>query len=124
MTDDNCSITGCEKPRAYGRRWHCEMHYMRLRRRGNPDRASTRMAAVKYRAAHWRVAQDRGPAANHRCTDCGQQAVHWSYDHSDPSELMSTTGQPYSLDPACYDPRCAPCHAVFDGTGANQYTAS
>jgi hypothetical protein len=101
----------------------CEMHYYRKRRHGNAlTVVNTRRDDSGYRAAHARIARDRGLARTMRCADCGTQAHHWSYRHDDPNEAVSPDGQPFSLDPTHYDPRCAPCHAVFDGTGANQYT--
>lgn len=92
----------------------CEMHYYRIRRNGHAGLLDTRQPDAKYRAAHSRIARDRGKACEHSCVDCGVQAQHWSYMHTDPDELMSDTGQPYSLDTSQYAPRCVPCHRAFD----------
>lgn len=72
-----------------------------------------------YTAAHARCKKDRGPIATHSCVDCGTQAQHWSYNHTDPDERLGTSGRslepvPYSLDPNHYSPRCVPCHKRFD----------
>lgn len=118
----DCRVDGCERrPRSRSTDL-CETHYYRIRRNGNLELRDTRRDDATYRAAHARTTRDRGPARTHRCIDCGGQAHHWSYRHDDPNEMTSPGGQPYSLDPGHYDPRCAPCHARFDGTGANQYT--
>ena len=120
-----CTVKGCDNSPRSTINPLCEMHYYRQRRHGSPHTVmETRLQEVKYRAAHWRVQSDRGPASAHACVDCGLPAQHWSYDHCDREELMSDTGQPYSLKAHHYDARCAPCHATFDGTGRNQYTRS
>lgn len=66
-----------------------------------------------YSAAHARCETDRGPAKSHQCIDCGQQAQHWSYDHTDPHG-RTDSGYAYSLDPTHYSPRCVSCHKRFD----------
>ncbi len=100
----------------------CEMHYYRIRRNGTTELRDMRRPDAKYRAAHSRIARDRGKASGYSCVDCGVEAQHWSYMHTDPDELVSDTGQPYSLDPDHYEPRCASCHMIFDGTGQNGFT--
>lgn len=118
-----CTITDCQRLARSGVNAYCEMHYYRLRRNGDPHLVrTTAKPVVLYRAAHVRVNVARGKAATYQCQDCGEQAEHWSYTHADPNELTSATGQPYSLNTDLYEPRCAPCHALFDGTGANQYS--
>src|SRR5690625_4837991 len=73
-----------------------------------------RLDAVGYTAAHDRLRSDRGRVQGYSCVDCGDRAEQWSYDHSDPDELMCPRmGLPYSLDPECYSPRCVPCHKHF-----------
>lgn len=71
-----------------------------------------------YSAAHDRVRRDRGPIGEHLCTNCGDQAKHWSYDHNDPDELLeyglSANAVAYSLNPDHYSPRCVPCHKRYD----------
>lgn len=77
--------------------------------------------AIEYTAAHDRVVRAKGRAAEHDCVDCGRTAAHWSYDHQDPGELHSATvkgSPPFSLNPDHYQPRCVPCHKVYDLTVA------
>ena len=81
-------------------------------------RIHARRDDIEYGAAHGRVAADRGKATSYLCVDCGTQAYHWSYSHSDPEEVISqdarTWGIAYSVNPWFYDPRCVPCHKRFD----------
>lgn len=71
-----------------------------------------------YAAAHIRLRITQGPAQQHTCVDCEQQACDWSYDGADPDELIQENGHAaglrYSLDPEHYAPRCRPCHKAFD----------
>lgn len=71
------------------------------------------VAVPGSRAAHHRITVTRGRAADHPCTDCGEQARDWSYDWSDPHELTGEDG-PYSLDADRYQPRCRACHKRYD----------
>lgn len=75
-------------------------------------------AAVGYGTAHERIRETLGPASARECVDCGEQARHWSYDHADPRQLVSTDpatiGAAYSLDSTHYEPRCVSCHKLFD----------
>lgn len=120
---DVCTVDGCGDPTRSKVSGLCEMHYYRRYRHGDTDTViDTRRPEVRYRAAHARIRQDRGAASAHPCVDCGRVAEHWTYDHADPDECTSDTGQAYSMDPWHYRPRCVPCHAHYDGTGWNQYT--
>jgi hypothetical protein len=68
-----------------------------------------------YETMHRRVRSERGPASNHPCVDCDEQAQDWSYDNQDPDELFDLRiGCAFSLDTAHYQPRCKLCHAEFD----------
>ena len=67
-----------------------------------------------YSTIHTRIRVARGPAKGHRCIDCGEQAEQWSYDHSDPDQLVSALGHPYSVDLDRYAPRCCSCHRTYD----------
>lgn len=73
---------------------------------------------VDYTAAHGRVTRLHGPAKRHACVTCGSSALHWSYDHTDPDERLSTSprtlGIAFSLKPEHYQPRCVPCHKRYD----------
>lgn len=118
----HCREAGCDNAPRSTLTPLCEMHYYRIRRNGTTELRDMRRPDAKYRSAHSRIARDRGKARNYLCVDCGAQAHHWSYMHTDPDELVSDTGQPYSLSPDHYEPRCASCHAIFDGTGQNAST--
>ena len=79
------------------------------------DKASLpRKALVSYTGAHERCRSRRGRAQEFACVTCGEGARHWSYNHDDPSELISPEGWPYSQSPEHYSPRCSPCHRQFD----------
>ncbi len=121
QTFTRCQIDGCDsRPRSTTASM-CEMHYYRSRRHGDPGMVTDRRKGdAGYRAAHGRITRARGRASERQCIDCHARAHHWSYRHDDPDELTSPNGQPYSLDPEHYDPRCVPCHATFDGTGAGR----
>lgn len=93
-----------------------------LNRTGNANtcglKANHLSDAVDYGAAHDRVRRTRGQARRYPCVDCGTTAAHWSYDHADSNEKVSTSertqGVAYSLDTRHYEPRCVPCHKRFD----------
>ena len=122
-TSEACGIQGCANPPRSRTAEHCEMHYYRIRRNGDAlNLKNTRKPDPLYRAAHSRIQRERGKARAYDCVDCGQQAWHWSYNHGDPNEKTSPSGQPYSLNTANYSPRCYRCHMILDGVGANQYT--
>lgn len=110
-----CPVEGCGQPPRPGGKNLCEMHYGRIRRNGDPNTViNMRREDAAYRSAHSRVRRDRGAAREYQCIDCGTQAQHWSYAHTDSNELKSPGGQPYSLDPQHYEPRCVVCHWAFD----------
>jgi len=77
-------------------------------------------AVPTYLGAHGRIWRERGPARNRACVDCGKRAAEWSYDGTDPEELVEPEGPraglPYSLDASRYQPRCRSCHRRFDHT--------
>lgn len=68
---------------------------------------------IGYSGAHMRIRAERGRADGHDCVGCGEQAMHWSYNHDDPNGLSSKYGS-YSPDPQHYSPRCVSCHKVYD----------
>lgn len=126
-TSQVCSVEGCEKNRRES--GMCPMHAVRVRRHGSPDvyipyserrwrygedsSFWTGMDAT-YAGAHSRVRGHRGRAKDQLCADCGGPALHWSYDHQDPNELIDDRGIHYSADVAHYVPRCVPCHKKYD----------
>lgn len=112
---ETCSIERCEEP-LKARGW-CSMHYSRWRQHGDPlFLAPRRRDDAGYAAAHDRVKQDRGRAADHSCVQCGKQARDWAYDGKDPDERQGEGRRnAYSLDPAHYQPFCRSCHMKHDG---------
>jgi len=113
-----CEIDGCGNLTRSTRKDLCEKHYYRHRRHGHPLTLVNRKPDVKYRAAHARVASDRGPASAQRCIDCSGSAEQWSYTHTDPNVRYSPGGQPYSLSSEHYAPRCIGCHITYDKSTA------
>lgn len=122
-----CNIEGCAKKHYSG--GYCTKHYQRVRRQGHAGNPITARGEghhswqgddISYRTAHERVWKQRGPAAEHRCIDCGKPAAHWSYDHTCVGEKISDTGQPYSTDTSRYEPRCVQCHRYFDHGQPNE----
>ena len=119
-----CGVADCAESHYCG--GYCTRHYQQIQKRGQiepprivgPDHHSWRGEQITYRTAHNRVEAAYGPARNHSCVDCGGQAEHWSYDHRDEHEQVSPTGQPYSVKPEHYEPRCAACHWRFDRQSA------
>ena len=81
-----CLLPGCGRPHLA--RGYCRAHYLRWQRHGTPlpdvPVVDRRYDTITYRAAHAQVRADRGPASAHRCTQCGQPAVMWCYDGTDP----------------------------------------
>ena len=112
----SCIVADCDRSPRSRRSPFCETHYYRIRRNGHLGVLDMRAEVVGYRAAHSRIETDRGPARQHRCTDCGERADHWSYDHADPDHLIGPAPHflPYSLDVHHYEPRCRTCHRRFD----------
>jgi hypothetical protein len=112
--DRRCAHGECDKPI---RGWKlCAVHLYRLERYGDPDREHV---PGGYSAIHHLLRKRFGAARTHVCVDCGRQARHWSYDHADRDERTDDTGLRYSTKPEHYQPRCVPCHHIFDGTTGN-----
>lgn len=111
-----CGVPGCDRAH-YGRGW-CQPHYRRWKRTGDvgedvPIRAKD---GPHYITVHKRLRDQRGPASDHYCVDCGRPATEWSYiHHNDPEAKVSSRGLRYSADLRRYAPRCSRCHARFDG---------
>lgn len=117
-----CSIEGCErKHAAHG---YCSLHDWRYLHHGDPlaqVRERKHGPPLSYGAAHNRVRSVRGIAPEHPCSECGEPAEEWAYDHGDPAELTATRVRdgrqwesPYSTDPDHYRAMCRSCHRQFD----------
>lgn len=121
-----CQVEGCEEP--HTSKGYCNTHYRRQLKRGSLDLPPVQYRygpdhpqwkeRPSYHSAHRRVDRDRGLAATFSCVACGETALQWSYDHSDPDELVSQTGNSkgclYSADVTRYEPKCRSCHAAAD----------
>jgi hypothetical protein len=120
-TPTPCPVESC--PRQIVTHGYCQKHYRRWRKHRDPEHVPPpnsgprngwwRGDDASYSAAHDRVRRLHGSASSHQCQACGQQAQHWSYDHSDPNEKQAAKG-PYSTDPSHYRPLCVPCHKRSD----------
>ena len=114
-----CLVEGCDrKHHGHG---YCKNHRRKWRRNGDPGTDLTRAYRgddITYTTAHSRLRQQRGPASERTCIDCGGQAADWSYRGGSPKEIVGVTQHgyvlPWSPDPADYDPRCRNCHRNFD----------
>lgn len=107
-----CTLDDCDKP--FVALGYCKKHLTRFRRHGDPTVRLTNSKPGSYDAVHQRLFFRKGRASDHDCVDCGGQAEQWSYDNSDPDELVGRRGRRYSLDLERYSPRCVPCHREFD----------
>jgi len=118
----DCSVDGCRHKRK-SRGW-CQTHYHRWWRTGTVSDPPSRTdwgATVTYRSAHTRVTQAFGKASDYSCASCGAQAHEWSYDGSDPTEIITEVlvkGRlypiTYSRFPEFYSPHCRHCHRLLD----------
>lgn len=86
--------------------------YLAPRKKGG-DNHAWRGDKVGYTSAHQRVYRARGKARDQLCV-CGRKASHWAYQHSDPRELRTPKGLPYSADPGHYAAMCVSCHKLMD----------
>lgn len=126
-----CIVEGCAKPD--DEVGLCHMHAARMRRHGNTqtviayadrdmptgaDNGRWMGDSIGYYGAHQRLSARQGSASDRPCVDCGSQAKHWSYNHSDANERIehgiSANGIAYSTNPEHYSPRCVSCHKAFD----------
>lgn len=93
--------------------WWPDVRAMNL---SSPRRNRTKVPT--YSGLHQLIRRTRGSASEFPCADCGEQAQHWSYNHTASVELRSALGSPYATDPAHYSPRCQSCHRRFDSESA------
>lgn len=59
---------------------------------------------------HRRIHRKHGPAKNHKCVDCGEQALDWSLKF----------GHEYSDNIDDYESRCRRCHVKYDDKNNNR----
>lgn len=67
----------------------------------------------EYRHIHSMLFNLRNSAICHMCIQCGERAEHWAWQHGQNPSLIDS-----------YEPMCAACHTLYDGSGApvgNQY---
>lgn len=77
---------------------------------------------ISYAAAHRRIRDERGRAADFICGECGERAAEWAYMGFSPDEQLGMAGDPETLriwspNPADYAPLCRECHWAFDELG-------
>lgn len=108
-----CEMLGCVEP--HMARGYCTTHYQRWRRHGDPEvvLGVGTQTPGGYESVHTYLRQLRGPAVDHSCVCCGQQAHDWTYDHQD-EHAQRDGSLVYSLDPEHYQPMCRSCHKTFD----------
>ena len=68
---------------------------------------------ITYTAAHLRVQNAKGRAAEHPCIECGRVAKDWSYQGC-AHESLTEKGMRFCAHPDHYEPRCRKCHRAFD----------
>lgn len=111
-----CSVDGCEGP--HSGLGFCDKHYQRFKRYGAidlPPAGRRQGRPATYASVHQDLRRERGPASAHSCVDCGGEARQWSYNHrSDLERRDPKTGKPFSVELACYEPRCLTCHRRLD----------
>jgi hypothetical protein len=120
MANRTCSEPDCD--RNLYCRGLCNPHYQSRRRSGalgksyasGENHPQWTGGSATYAAVHQRLRSVRGPAKTKKCGQCGAPAREWSYDHSDPDQLVDDSCGPYSLDLARYRPLCARCHRNLD----------
>lgn len=120
-----CEFDGCEEPVKKHRKL-CPGHFGQ-RSRHQPLRplhtsyGRNPQSVVRYSTAHWRIRKSKGSANDHSCVDCGGAAEQWSLMHIAQDVLTEVGGQSdgktYSLNIDDYEPRCRPCHTLFDLMG-------
>lgn len=67
-----------------------------------------------YETMHGYLRLMHGPASDHTCVDCGDEAAQWAYLGDLEDERVSDEGLRWSPHLESYAPKCIKCHAVFD----------
>lgn len=128
-----CSADGCRLvPYSKGM---CKKHYSSwyyYERMNNPRPIDTRHHNFKPtthspETIHNRIRSSRGTPRSYSCVDCGKQATEWSLKHDAAGRQQfgqesaeRYRGTFYSADVMDYDPRCGPCHRVYDSMHENR----
>lgn len=103
-----CEVCGTESLMCRSQKL-CSQHCRTVAQTGK------RRGVFTYFGAHARVKRERGPASQHICP-CGLQAREWSYDGSDPNEMVENRLR-FSADPEHYRALCSRCHRQADMGG-------
>lgn len=107
-----CEVPDCGQPMR--KLTWCASHYAQQLRSGVVKPFSYKWGDGGYRPVHQWLNRTLGAAHTHSCSDCGKPAEEWSYQHNSADEIIDDLGRAYCKDPACYTPRCIPCHRRFD----------
>lgn len=130
-----CRLDGCDRP--FQAKGYCQLHYARSmlypHKMTSPVRRFIKLSDIGNRsdaeddctiqAAHRRVSSLWGSASEYLCIACGNEARHWAYDGTDPTQRYgqassSRSMQYYSRFPEFYMPMCAKCHRIRDSNAA------
>jgi hypothetical protein len=73
---------------------------------------------IGYEYTHNLLKKHRGKAREYQCTDCENQAAHWSLSAYAEEILIESVGREagrsYSHNLSDYEPRCRKCHYAYD----------
>lgn len=118
-----CDVAGCAREH-YGHGL-CDLHHLRKKRGVPLEQPLQNLCNVTtHSGAHQRLYALWGRAADYPCVLCGDQAVEWAYDGTDPTQGYSASKgngdgtAPYnwfSSWPEYYMPLCRGCHRARDG---------
>lgn len=124
-----CAVDECDKPHhAHG---YCSRHSSAYMNHGDPlvvvgvtnhIGRPPKGGVTGYAGTHRNVKRLRGPASDHTCIECGEQAQEWAYMGGGGDWELTTRpdlrrehpGLKYSLDPDHYEPMCKRCHRRKD----------
>lgn len=111
--------TYCDEPSTSPNPGLCSFH---MRRKGSgldldAPRKRYNLGDPGYSAMRDKIRKERGRAPEYSCVDCGIQARDWvlRFDASIKTETTGpNAGRLFSQDIFDYEPRCRPCHNVYD----------
>lgn len=123
IPDAECIAEDCHD-RAATVAGYCRNCHLRLKSHGTLERHVGVLSPLwlnfdeaNYRTVHQRIRKWRGSASGYICVDCGENAYHWSYNHSsifERTEVVDGFSVSFSPLVSDYDPRCVKCHKKFD----------